>query len=262
VLTYLDGILNLGDAGPAQRLSFFYQYLDHPDDMISTDAFLEFAKTNDRDVGEIAPKLNPEKFRKLLLDPKTPAERLGLFAFLLGAGKNQKDADLLRGMIEKPTTRTQGALDGLLSGFIQLQPEAGWKIVYSILGDKKKKFNDRYAAFRVLSFYYSWDAKAYHTPVMHGIGLMLADGNLADFAIEKLRRWEEWSMTPTVLSLFKKDSHAAPIVQRAIVRYAVCCPLPGAKAFVNNLSKTDPELLKEVLESLAFEKGLNDADSK
>jgi hypothetical protein len=73
-------------------------------------------------------------------------------------------------------------------------------------------------------------------------------------AIEDLRRWQMWDLTPKLLALYGKASHAAPITVRAIVRYALCCPRQEAAQFVARLRQQDPNLLAEVQESLEFEK--------
>ena len=44
---------------------------------------------------------------------------------------------------------------------------------------------------------------------------------LADQAIEDLRRWGYWDLTTDVLAQYSKPTHAAPIVRRSIVRYAL-----------------------------------------
>jgi hypothetical protein len=256
LLTYLNGIDQLGGEPPAlPRLKFFYEYLDHPDNDIATDAFLEFAKAPDKDLAEVATMLNPAKFRKLLLDPKTATEKIGMFAFLLSSSRDPKDADLLRGMIEKPTIRTRAALDGLLCGLIQLQPDAGWKTVYGILG-KGKTFDDRYAAFRVVRFYYNCRPKEYHDQILHSLDVMLA-GNMADLAIDALRGWAVWDRTPSILGLYGKPGYTAPIIKRSILRYAVTCPLAQAKNFVEAVRQKEPALIQEIEQDLQEEKKLN-----
>jgi hypothetical protein len=260
LLKYLEGVVKLDSAAAPERLAYFYQYLDHADDVIAADAFLEFAKTDDRVIGEVAPKLDAGKFRKLLVDPKTPAERLGMLAFLVGASKKAQDADVLRGMIERPTTRTQPALDGALCGYIQLEPEGGWQAVYNILADRKRSFNDRYAAFRVLRFYYNWDAKGYRPQIMHGLNLMLQDTE-ADFAVKSLRDWEIWDLTPAILALYGKKGYDTPIMKRAILMYAVACPRPEAKGFVADIRKADAQLIQQIEEDLDFENKLKKVGS-
>ncbi len=254
LLTYLDEIGKLGDASPAQRLGFYYQYLDNADPDIATDAFLEFAKTPDKDLADVTPKLNPEKFRKLLLDPKTTPEKIGLFSLALATAKNPKDADLLRGMIDNPTPKTQSGLGGLLCGLIQLEPEAGWKTVHAILGNKKKNFNERYSAYCAVRFYYNWKPKEFQAPIKAALNVML-HSDMADLAIDSLRRWEDWDMTADILNLYGKQAQA-PLMQRAIVYYAVCCPLPQAKTFLADLRKTKDgaDLVQSIEDEVAREK--------
>src|SRR5688500_256028 len=82
---YLHGGLALDDRDRTGALLYYFRHLDSADPDVAADAFLEFAKASDREVGAVGPKLDPARLRKLITDPKTPPERLGLFAFLLGA---------------------------------------------------------------------------------------------------------------------------------------------------------------------------------
>ncbi len=84
--------------------------------------------------------------------------------------------------------------------------------------------------------------------------LAVADGTIADVAIEDLRRWGWWELSDAVLAGFKLKSHDSPMVRRAIARYAVSCPQEKAKQFVAELRKKDPELVKDALESLDADK--------
>ena len=79
---------------------------------------------------------------------------------------------------------------------------------------------------------------------------LLPHGDLADQAIEDLRRWGYWDLTTDVLAQFAKPTHAAPIVRRSIVRYALCCPGDDAKRFVAAVKQIDPKLVRTVEESL------------
>ncbi len=79
---------------------------------------------------------------------------------------------------------------------------------------------------------------------------LLPDGDLADQAVEDLRRWGWWDLSADVFAQFAKPTHAAPIVRRGIVRYALCCPSGDAKAFVATARQTDPKLVAGVEETL------------
>jgi hypothetical protein len=254
VVNYLKGALALDAKDRARALEYYFRYLDDADTVVANDAYLEFAKATDQEIGLVARKLSPDKFRRLIEDAGTPPERLGLYAFLLGACGGDKEADLLRSLIQGGDARTRAALDGLLGGYIQLRPREGWDLALTILRDSKRSFVERYAVLRTLSFYYNWKPDDSRRQVLLGLGIALTQGDIADVAVEDLRRWKLWDLTADVLVQFGKESHAAPIVQRGIVRYAVSCPRNEAVRFVEELRKRDPDLVKDVEESLQFEK--------
>jgi hypothetical protein len=63
-----------------------------------------------------------------------------------------------------------------------------------------------------------------------------------------------WDLTPDVLALYGKKGFDAPIMQRAIVRYGLSCKDETAAKFIADRSRYEPELVKEVEDSLQFEK--------
>ena len=93
---YLRGVSSL-PADRTKQLQYFFRFLDDPDSDIALDAYLEFAKTGDADVARAAKEFNAGKIRKLIADPNTPADRIGLFAYLLGASGSATDAKFLHG---------------------------------------------------------------------------------------------------------------------------------------------------------------------
>jgi hypothetical protein len=72
--------------------------------------------------------------------------------------------------------------------------------------------------------------------------------------VENLRRWQMWELTPQVLDLYGKKGHDAPLMRRAILRYALSCPRPEASTFVSQRRRVEPDLVKDVEETLQFEK--------
>jgi len=256
ILPYLAGILEVRGKDRTKQLQFFFKHLESDDPAVSKDAFLEFAQCNDVEVANIAKHLPGAKLRALLQDPKTPSERLGLFAFLLGAAGNDKDAAvLLRNMIEQPTERTASALDGLLSGYIHLQPREGWDLAAKILTDSKRPTIQRIAAVRTLRFYHAWKPAESKREILRCFGAAILDGEIADLAIDDMRQWKMWDLTKQVLAQYGKPSHDSPLARRGIIRFALCCPLADAQQFVGVLRQRDPELVRELEESLEFEKG-------
>jgi hypothetical protein len=256
LVDYLRGAMALDPANREQCLLYYFRYLDHPDPEISKDAFLEFAKSTDRETGQVASKLSPDKLRTWLQDPQTPAERLGLYAFLLGACGGQADADVLRRLVEKPTERTVTYLGGILAGYLELRPREGWDLALAICRDRKRPFQERFAILGMLRFYHGWKPDDTRRDVVRCQAALLDQGDIADLAIEDLRRWQYWELTAEVLALYGRKSHDAPIMRRAILRYALSCPRPEARRFLDELKKSakERELLADVEESLQFEK--------
>lgn len=253
VVEYLKGAMALEKADKAQQLTYFARFLDDADTNVAADAFLEFAKSDDRDVARFARQLDAARLRKLLADPQTPGERLSLFAFMLGACGTAADGDFLARLLRQPDERVQAAYGGVLAGYIMLRPTDGWKLAYAILGDSKRKFSERASVQSTLRFFHGARQEA-RPEILRGMALVLPQGDMADLAIEDLRQWQWWDLTAEVLSQFGKKSHASPLVRRSMVRYALTCPQPEAKQFIGKLRSSEPDLVKDVEESLAFEK--------
>lgn len=254
-IDYLKKALSLDPKDRIANLLFFFNYLDAADTEIARDAFLEFAKATDQEVGQVAPRLSPVKLRAWLSDPKTPAERLGLYAFLLGACGNESDAALLRSLLDDKTERSTNAADGILSGYIHLRPKDGWDWLQATLRDGKRPLPLRLTVVRTLRFYHGWQPRETRPQVLSALAGMLAQGELADLAVEDLRRWKMWDMTRQVLALSGQKGFDAPLMQRALLRYALTCDDDACKQFVAGRRRADAETVKEVEESLQFEKG-------
>jgi len=251
---YLKGALALDQKETAKNLLYYFDYLEHPDKHIAMDAFMEFAKASDQEIGQVAGKLSAARLRGWLQNPKTEEIRLGMYAFLLGACGGADDAAVLRGMLQKPSDRTTRAFDGLLGGYIQLKPDDGWRLALDILRDAGKDYRLREAILRTLRFFHSWKPKESEDQILKGVASVLPQGDLADIAIEDLRHWKLWDLTDDVLALYGRKSHDAPLMRRAIIRYAICCPQPRAAEFIAQRRRDDAEAVRDVEESVQAEK--------
>jgi hypothetical protein len=126
-------------------------------------------------------------------------------------------------------------------------------MLFAMLTDPKETYPHRLAALGTVRFFYR-SQPAVRPRAIQAVAALVPLGDVADLAIEDLRLWKEWSQTTDVLAQYGKKTHAAPMVRRAIVRYAICCPRPEAKQFVEQLRRTDRQLVQDVEESLEFEK--------
>jgi hypothetical protein len=254
LLEYVEGAMSLAGKDRITSLLYYFRFLNAKDEVVAGDAFLEFARSSDQEVGEVARRLAPAAVRALVQDPKTPPLRLNLFAMMLGACGGPADANLLRGMIDRPNDRTTGALDGLLAGYINLRPKEGWDLAVHVLADKRRPFNQRLAVSRALRFFHNWKPEETKQQILRGLSVMVEDAEVADLAIEDLRQWKMWDLTSRILAQYGRPDFDAPIAKRTIGRYALSCPQPEAQRFVQELRRRDPVLVQEIEEALSFER--------
>lgn len=255
LLEYLDGALALRGKDRVEALLYYARFFDHEDEQIADDAFLEFARSTDKEVGQTARKLSSARLRKLIESPKVDAERLSLFAFLLGGCGSSKDAAFLKAMLQKPSDETARAFDGIVGGYIALEPRDGWELAVRMIADTKRPFGQRYPLVRMIRLYHGWRPGEFTKEILRCYQAIVPDGEMADFAIEDLRQWKSWDLTGTILAQWDKGTHKAPIVRRSIVRYALSCPLPEARQFVERIRPQNRDMIRDLEEDLAVEAG-------
>ena len=254
IVKYLQGALAVKDKDVSARLRFFFDFLDNADLEIANDAYKEFGNADYKDYREMAKNLPPDKIAKWLQDPSTPAFRHGLYASMLGHCGTAKHAELLRKLLDDAQKQASTGVDGMMAGYVMLQPKEGWAYIQAILKDPKKEFMVRYAALRAVRFL--WNSRPDLVPekdLEKGVGLLLDQSDIADLAIEDLRLHKCWDEADHVLGLYGKKSHDIPIVHRYILRYALSCPEPEAAKFVDGLRKKEPEMVKDIEEFLKLE---------
>jgi hypothetical protein len=253
MLEYLNGALKIDDKDRVKVLQYHFNYLDSQDPEVAMDAFVEFAKASDQEVNQVAKQVAPDKLRKMLRDPLTPADKVGLFAYLLGACGNKDDLALFTAMIAKKDDRTAAALSGLLGGMLELNPDEGWKQIERILVDPKCGYGEKLSAIGTVKFCQICKPKD-RNHILRAYTTVIQDGDIADMAIEDLRRWGWWDLTGTILAQYGKKTYSAPLMKRCMVRYALCCPEKEAEAFIQSRRLLEPDLVKSVEESLQYER--------
>jgi hypothetical protein len=256
IVKYLKGALEVKDKPVGERLRYYFDYLDNKEIEISNDAYKEFGNASYQDYHELAKKLPADKIARWLEDPNTPAFRYGLYASMLGHCGADKDAAMLRKMLDDPQKKVTSGVDGMLAGYTMLKPKEGWTYIHDILKDPSKDFMRRYAALQSARFF--WDSRpdvVDKKDIAETVTQLLDQSDICDLAIEDLRKWKRWECMDKVLELQSKKSHDIPIIRRAILRFALSCPDARATAFVDQWRKRDPETVKDIEELLKLENG-------
>ncbi len=163
-------------------------------------------------------------------------------------------------MLDDPTSRASGGLDGILAGYVLLDPKNGWKAVDGFLAKPSYSFNVRNAALRTARFF--WDNRldvVDKDTITTSVCQLLDQSDIADFAINDLLRHGEWSPLERILALDTEPSHNIAIIHRAILRYALSVPEDKdpnklAKKFVDAIRIKDPERVQAAEDLLRLER--------
>ncbi len=231
---------------PDDMLLYAAKHFADADPIVADEAFLMFAKADDKTVARVAKRLSPEALRTVIKQPNIEPERLSMFTYLLGVCGTADDAETLRALLAARSSRYYKAYEGILAGYISLRPKQGWDLSEQLIADPKTEFLVRYAAMRTLRFFYNARPEETGTQVMRGWALALKQPDIADVAINDLRKNKRWEFTRQVLALYDQPGAQSPIVRGSIERYAIACPLPETRPLVEHLRKKNPDLVKEL----------------
>jgi hypothetical protein len=260
MVRYLSGVLEHKAKSQPERLRYAFDFLNSPETEVAMDAYREFAKADYKDYKDIAKKLPAETIAGWLQDPKTPPFRYGLYASLLGHCGNEKHATLLREMIDDPEKRKGSGLHGLMASYVMLKPKEGWAMLTETVQSKDKPFLVRYSGLQTMRFIWEnrtdlldKDEAAAKNMIVKGVAGVLQVTDMADFAVEDLRKWQRWEFADQIIGLYGQKNYNTPIIRKSILRYALQCPNPSAKMFVAAQTKRDAEWVSETRELLELE---------
>ncbi len=208
-----------------ERLKYFLKFLEHPDAMVSTDAYGEFANAPYADITAIATEFPREKLKVWLGDAQTSPSRLGLYGLMLGLCGKDDDALVLEKKIFEPTSEFRLGIDGIMGGYLLLTGEKGLaQIEEKKLQDKKVPFSETYSAMQALRFLWQYgDGKFEPERLRQSMRLLLDRPELADLVIADLARWKDWSVQDRLMAMYGKDDYDIPSIKRAVVRYMLAC---------------------------------------
>ncbi|MEO2088267.1 MAG: hypothetical protein ABGY75_02060 [Gemmataceae bacterium] len=254
---YLADTFALRDKDAATRLKFYFGHLETPELFVSTDALMEFGNADYKDVRPVAEKLPADTLLKWIKDPNTAPSRFGLYGMLLGHCGKAEHAAAIRKLIDDPDNAFSLGLDGMLAGYTLLDPKGGWELIRGIAADRKRDFSTRYAALRTVRFFHEYRPDVIKPgQLLDGMKTLAAQDDIADIAIDDLRKWKAWDETSFVLGFAGQESHNSLITKRALLRFAIQAGEAGkadAKAFVDKARADNPDRVKETEELLRDE---------
>jgi hypothetical protein len=244
---FVAGGMKLDGKDRVGVMAYCADFLEHPDPVVAADAFAEFIKSTDPEIRAVGRAMNAEKLRGWLRSDKTPTDRLRLYTFLLAQCGAKADARLLRDLLDRwVNEKSPPQLDGALTAYTLLDREAGWGYVCNVLADPKKPFIVRYAGLRAIRYFQTTDPDAVSkADRLKAVSLALDHADMADLAVNHLAQWKSWDLTGDVLGLPARPGFDAPIIRRAVIRYALSCTDRKAKEFLAVIRKSDPDLVAD-----------------
>ena len=263
---YVKGALAVKGKDAATRLRYFFDYLESPEIEVAADAYNEFAVAEYKEVQELAPKLPFDTVLRWLQDPNTRASRYGLYGLLLGHSGKPEHAAAMRKLMDAPESKFSSGLDGMLMGYVMLDPKAGYEYLLKLVGDPDKEFLVKHAGLKALRFFWEYRPDVLDRKrVLAGMSALLAHPDLADMPIDDLRKWKAWDMTAEVLKLAGQKSHnELPINNRSILKLAMAASWADPKnaaaaAHVEKVRAENPARVKLVEELLKDEQKVTPA---
>ncbi len=244
----------------SKRLRYFMKFMEFPDQMISNDAYAEFANAPYEDITPLAKDLPREKIRKWIVDPETPVTRLGLYGLLLGLCGQEADIAFMEKKINEPTKDFRLGIDGVISGYLLLTGAEGLdKIDQSKFVPKDVAFSETYAAMPALRCMWTYgDERISKERLRQSMQLLLERAELADLVVADLARWNDWSVLDRLMEMYGSEDYNIPSIKRAIVRYLLVASkgknkkgdgpdaetTEKAKQLLDKLRKEDPKTVQ------------------
>ncbi len=209
----------------AERLKFFMQYLEAPNQLVGDDAYAEFANAPYDDIAPLASVMPRENLRKWLTDSKVSPSRLGLYGLMLGLCGEASDVQFMEAKILDTTEDFRLGIDGVMGGYLLLAGEEGLKKLQAEkLSNPKSPFSETYSAMQALRFCWQYGQGRVPAESLKGaMRVLLSRPELADLVIADLARWKDWEVRHQLFEQYDAPEFSVPSIKRAIVRYLIVC---------------------------------------
>lgn len=243
-IAYLRQLDALPEKGP-ERLAFFQTYLEDADQLLSRDAYDEFARAPYSEVKGLGDKMDHGQLLAWIKNPDTQLNRKRLYMVMLSACGDSDDLPMLEQMLRSEDRKTRSGLDAMLGCYLMLAGKDGMTLVEDLfLKNSKADYADVYAAIMALRFLGTETQTIPRARILEGFHTLLDRPELADLVIPDLARWEDWSQAERLVKLFQEADKKSSGVRVPIVNYLRNCPRPEATNWLAELAKIDPQAVQ------------------
>lgn len=238
------------------RLRFFIQYLEHKDELLSRDAYDEFAKAPYADVIALKDAMDRETLLKWIQDENVTIEHRRLYLTMLGICGTPEDANILADMITSPDVNQRSGLNALIAAYLSLRGAAGLPLINEqFLSNEDAEYSDIHAAIMAVRFHGNESDVIPREELLKSMHLVLKRKDIADLVIPDLARWEDWTVLPQLIDLFVTADPKSNWVRVPVVNYVRACPLPEAKVAMEKLTEVDADAVRRASALFPFVTG-------
>lgn len=244
-VAYLRKVMELPESGP-DRLKFFQGYLEDEDEMLSADAYDEFARAPYETVIDLEPHMNREEIIGWIKDTENvPASRRRLYLTMLGVCGEKEDAKLLETFMHSDSMEDKIGLDAMVACYLTLLGEEGMPTIKELFLDNgDAEYSHTYSAIMALRFHAAETEVLSRPTVLEGLRCILDREDLADLVIPDLARMEDWDSLPRLVELFRDAEPGESWARVPIVNFVRACPLEEADDALDKLREIDPAAVK------------------
>jgi hypothetical protein len=245
---YVRGVAKLSSI-EADRLRFFLDYIESTDELVSEDAYNEFAKTSMDSIRAIRESLNRKRLISLIQLPDIKPRLRGLCWMLLSLVGKPEDVTFCREALFKiDVTDMTPPID--LPANIACMVALGGESAMTEIEDRFLRFksasepastsavNAVVSAIRVVEQELHALSKE---RLSASLRMVLEREDMADYVIPDLARWEDWSAMERLDRLFYESDTDSSFVRIPIFNYMRMCPRPEAKELFKKMELADPK---------------------
>jgi hypothetical protein len=242
---YLGKLLALPEE-PVKRLAFYQSYFEHPDFLLSRDAYDEFAQAPYDEVVKLKPQIQRERLIEWINDPAISVDRKRLYYTLVAICDVKEDAKWMETKIRSVDEKERKALDALAAAYLSLVGADGLPVlVENYFQNEESDYVDVYAIVGALRFHATEGKKIEPLKVADAMAKLLDRPDLADLVIPDLARLEDWRHLDKLMKLFKQAKKPDDwLIRSPVINFMRACPLPEAEALLAEMEKIDPASVK------------------
>jgi hypothetical protein len=259
-LKYMQKRVDMASAPIDQQLIWQFEYIGHSADELAADAMFEYRHMADlKRFAQIRHAFDAVKLRKWLehaatADTVFQLRRIELYATLLGFCGTKEDGIWLQRLCADP--KLEMALPGLLTGCCLLAPEEGLKQLDAQINPPQRHFGRSHTALTVAEDLLQNAPLVPRKPILEAMKKALKDPDLAMRVLTIARRVKEWTFLEEAKALYDKPGDKDSHLICAMIRFAIDCPGPQAKQFLQRLKEDHPLQFQQAEKDLSFEKSL------